>query len=79
MTSEQVRTALKDQPFRPFVLKTTGGREYAVNHPETAILSPGGKALFVFIAPDAGIILDVLMIESIHFGESAKKNRRRSA
>ncbi len=77
MTTDQIRAALKGQPFRPFVVKTTGGREYRVNHPETAILSPGGRTLFVFISPEAGVALDVLMIESIHFGEPGK--RRRSA
>ena len=76
MTSDQIREALKASPFQPFELLTTGGRRYLVDHPELAILSPNGRTMFVYVTPEAGMFIDVLMIESINFITKGKRRRR---
>lgn len=76
MTSDQIRAALRAEPFKPFELRTTGGRRYRVDHPELAVLSPSGRTMFVFITPDAGMTVDVLMIESINFLSNGRRRRR---
>jgi hypothetical protein len=76
MTSDQIREALRASPFRSFELYTTGGRRYVVDHPELAVLSPNGRTMFVYVTPDAGMIIDVLMIESINFIGDGKRRKR---
>lgn len=78
MTSNEIRAAVKSEPFRPFVLRTTGGREHTVHHPEWVMLSPSGRTLVVVGSDDAFAVVDVLMIVSINFITNGK-HRRKSA
>jgi hypothetical protein len=78
MTSNEIRSAVKAEPFRPFVLRTTGGREHTVHHPEWVMLSPSGRTMVVVGPDDAFAVVDVLMIESINFVANGK-GRRKSA
>ncbi len=80
MTTDRLRTALARKPFVPIILKTTGGREYRVDHPELVSFSPGGRTINLWVSDDAGMWIDVLMIESIHvINNGHGKQRRRSA
>jgi hypothetical protein len=47
MTGDQLRTALKASPFRPFRLHLADQRKVDVPHPEFALLFPGGRHLIV--------------------------------
>lgn len=76
MTSDQIRVALRAEPFTPFELRTTGGRRYLIDHPELAVLSPSGRTVYLFVTPDAAAIIDVLMIESIKFVNNGRRRRR---
>jgi len=38
MTPQGIRQLLKEQPFRPFRLIMSSGKEYVVRHPEMAML-----------------------------------------
>jgi hypothetical protein len=75
MTSEQIREALRARPFRSFILKTTGGREYVIDHPELAILSQSGRTMSIATPEDTFAILDVLMIESINVVSNGQGRR----
>lgn len=72
MTTEQFRSALRAQPFRPFVLKTGSGALYPVQHPEMAMLSPGGRTVAVATGNDAIAVLDLLLVEAIEIGAAAR-------
>lgn len=76
MTRDQIIQSLNAEPFRPFVIKTTGGRKFRVDHPELMVLSPGGRTAYIFVSEDAAAIVDVLMIESINFRSNGKRRRR---
>jgi hypothetical protein len=78
MTSNEIRAAVRSEPFRPFVMRTTGGREYTVHHPEWVMLSPSGRTLVVVGSDDAFAVVDVLMIESINFISNGR-GRKKSA
>ena len=39
MTPQGIRQLLKEQPFRPFRLIMSSGKEYVVRHPEMALLT----------------------------------------
>jgi len=53
-TSNQVREAMKAQPFRPFLIRLADGRNFRVEHPEFAMLGPNGMEL-LFVGDDQGI------------------------
>lgn len=80
MTTEEVRKAIKAQPFRTFVLRTTSGQEFLVEHPEFVALSKGGRTIAVFsTSENAFEIVDLLLVESIRFGEPGKGRGKKSA
>jgi hypothetical protein len=77
MTTDQFRQALNAQPFRPFVIRTADGREYPVEHPETALLSRGGRTVAVHAGGDAFAIIDLLLIPALDFEPAAPKRGKR--
>ena len=42
-TREQLRAFITAQPFRPFVIRMTGGRFFTIAHPENAACDPKGR------------------------------------
>jgi hypothetical protein len=81
MTVDELREALKAQPFQAFTPRTLGGSSLPVNHPEMVALSPGGRTIAVFSTRDNAFeIVDTLMIESLVLGGGdSSGERRRSA
>lgn len=72
MTTEQFRTALKAQPFRPFTVRTADGHEYLVDHPEVAIQSRSGRTAVVANGEDSFAILDLLLVTALEFETSGR-------
>lgn len=70
MTIEQFTSAIRAEPFRPFILHTTSAKEYRVDHPELAMRTPGGRTVVVNEGENAAVILDLLLIEAISFQEA---------
>jgi hypothetical protein len=64
MTHDQLFQMINTRPFRPYRLKTAGGREVAVTHPE-AIAYGGERTAVVVLPGDRFEILDIDLIESI--------------
>jgi hypothetical protein len=79
MTIEQIQKAQQASPFRPFKLRTGGGREYVVSHPEFISFLKPTRMLWVYDATveDAGDIVDAMLIESIHFDAPSTSDERR--
>jgi hypothetical protein len=69
MTSEQMQSAIGARPFRPFIIKTDGGREIQVTHPE-AIAYRGGRTAVVVLPDDRFEIIDLLLVESLEWSVS---------
>jgi hypothetical protein len=42
-TSDKIVQAMRQQPFRPFMLRLVDGRTYTVKHPEYIAISPGRR------------------------------------
>jgi hypothetical protein len=64
MTSDQMLSAIRTRPFWPFTMKTGGGREILVSHPE-AIAYGGGRTAVVVLPDDRFEVIDLLLVESI--------------
>jgi hypothetical protein len=65
MTTEQFRELLTARPFRPFVIRTAGGRKYTVTHPETALQSRSGRTVVVETREDTFTIIDLLLVTAL--------------
>jgi len=79
MTVERIREAHETRPFKPFTLRTGGGREYAVRHPEFLALTPSGRTIIVTHGEESVEMIDLLLVESIHFDTNGQRRPRRRA
>ena len=50
-------------PFRPYRLRTAGGRDIAITHPES--IAYGGERTAIVVFGDRWEILDIALIESV--------------
>ena len=65
MTHDQLFSILiHTRPFRAYRLKTAGGREIAVTHPE-AIAYGGERTAVVVLPGDRWEIIDIGLVESV--------------
>ncbi len=63
MSHDQLVNLLHTRPFRPCRLRTAGGRDIAITHPES--LAYGGERTAVVVQRDRWEILDIALIESV--------------
>jgi hypothetical protein len=76
MTIEQLRTAYKAKPFRPFVLHLADGERIPVHSTESMIPPPVGRTI-VGYQPDGTMnIVDLLLVSHLEF-KPAKNGRRK--
>jgi hypothetical protein len=54
---------LHTRPFRPYRLRTAGGRDITITHPEA--IAYGGERTAVVVFGDRWEILDISLVESI--------------
>ena len=79
MTIEQIRKAHQARPFKPFTLRTGGGREYHVPHPEFLFITPPGRTIIVVDEDGAAELIDLMLVESLHFNNIRSRHPRRRA
>ncbi len=80
MTIERIRQVHEQRPFRPFTIRTAG-REYRVASPEFMLVTPSGRTIVLSHSEDSLEIIDLLLVESIHFGRTRPRrtNGRRAS
>ena len=77
MRVDELRKALRAEPFKPFLVRVADGREYDVRHPEFMMIAPSGKTVAVYGPDDLADFIDTLMITSLHFRNGKAKRPRR--
>ena len=78
MTMEQLRGAMRAQPFKPFAICLTDGRQLLVPHPECVMVPPEASRTFVVAAQGEDYrIIDLLLVTSLDFGDGRRSNGRR--
>lgn len=65
MTTEQFRTTLHLQPFRPFTIRMADGRTFPVSHPDFVAQSPSGRTVIVIQPDDSYSVLDLLLMTEL--------------
>jgi len=84
MRNEDLKEAIKAEPFKPFLIRMADGREYHVPHPEFILLTPSGRMAIVVLPNDAVTHLDTMLITSLLFdknrnGRGGKGHGRRKS
>jgi hypothetical protein len=62
MTTEQLRTAHRSKPFRPFNIHMADGRIFSIPHPDFLSMSPVGRTVVVYHPDDSASIVDLLLM-----------------
>ncbi len=68
MTTEQFKTTLHLQPFRPFTIRMVDGRSFEVSHPDFVAQSPSGRTVIVFQPDESYSVLDLLLMSELQVG-----------
>jgi hypothetical protein len=80
MTIEQLQSAYRATPFRPFVLQLSDGREVPVHSREFIMAVPSGRTVIVCHPDDTTNIIDLLLVTDLEFTKrspnGAGKRRR---
>lgn len=67
-TRDQVRTAMRAQPFRPFHVKLADGRTFRIDHPEFIAISPNGHEMVIY--DDEGMsLIEMLMVVEVRMAK----------
>lgn len=80
MAPDRLRDQLNFTPFRPFVVELGSGKRVRIEHPDFAMLSPGGRTLVVFHRDDptredddgAMEIIDIFLITNLSMEGGSK-------
>ncbi len=65
MITEQFKSTLRLQPFRPFTIRMADGRTFDVAHPDFVAQSPTGRTVIVFQQDDSYSLLDLLLMTQV--------------
>ena len=65
MTTEQFRSTLQQQPFRPFTIRMADGRSFDVAHRDFVAQSPSGRTVIVFQQDESYSVLDLLLMSEL--------------
>ncbi len=68
MTGETLQKAIRNQPFRPFVIHMADGRAIPVTHPELIAYKTGTRTAIV-VHDDSFEFIDLLLATGIKFRE----------
>jgi hypothetical protein len=65
MTSEQLKATIRQQPFRPFIIRMVDGRSFAVSHPDFVMVSPTGRTAILFEPDDSYSVVDLMLMNEL--------------
>ena len=65
MSPNQLRDAIRHQPFRPILITVEDGRRLVVEHPEFIAISPTGRELTFYAADGTQHWLDARLVREL--------------
>ena len=63
--TDEVRKLMNAEPFVPFVIKTSDGKQYRVKHPDYVAISPKGGRITVFADEEVSTTLSALHMVAV--------------
>ncbi len=61
----EVRNLIHANPFIPFIVKTSDGKQYRVKHPDYVAISPKGGRITVYADEETSTTLSALHIVAV--------------
>ena len=80
MTIEQLRKAVRIEPFMPFIICLTDGRKFRIPHPECIAIPPKASRTFVVSGQGEDYrIIDLLLVTSIDYtnGKTSRRKKKK--
>ncbi len=74
MDSREIREALLQRPFKPFLMRLADGRELRVRHPEYVAVSPR-HLIFIDDQDDALTWIEPLLVVTLDFNGAEKPTK----
>jgi hypothetical protein len=69
MTIQHIRTAMHQEPFRPFSIIMSDGRSFLIKHPDFIAYSPNGRDLTIYEDENMHLI-EMLLVAEIKLSTS---------
>ena len=63
--TDEVRKLMHADPFTPFLVKTSDGKQYRVKHPDYVAISPKGGRITVYADEETSTMLSALHIVAV--------------
>ena len=63
--TDEVRRLRHAEPFVPFLIKTSDGRQYRVKHPDYVAISPKGGRVTVYADEETSTMLSALHMVAV--------------
>jgi hypothetical protein len=63
--TDEVRKLLHAEPFVPFVIKTSDGKQFRVKHPDYLAISPKGGRITVYADEETSTTLSALHVVAV--------------
>ena len=73
---ENARSLMNAEPFIPFVIKTSDGKEYRVKHPDYLAISPNREWMTVYADEEVGTILNAAHVTAVEPRPARIRGRR---
>ena len=73
--TDEVRKLMHAEPFHPFLVKTSDGRQYRVKHPDYVAISPKGGRITVYADEETSSTLSALHIVAVEAMRAKSRNR----
>jgi hypothetical protein len=71
MRVDEIREALRKQPFQPFRIHLADGRQFPVQHVDFLLISHTGRSIIVAELGGGYEVIDPLLATSLSFSEPA--------
>ena len=63
--TDEVRRLMHAEPFTPFLVKTSDGKQYRVKHPDYLAISPKGGRVTVYADEETSTMISALHIVAV--------------
>jgi hypothetical protein len=79
MTMDEIRRAVRKEPFEPFTIHRADGQSHRVVHPEFVIAPERARIVVVYQPGEGYDMVDVRLITALEFGGSDPPSSRKRA
>ena len=73
--TDEVRKLMNAEPFAPFFVKTSDGKQYRVKHPDYVAISPKGGRITLYDDEETTTTLSALHIVGVELQRARSRGR----